>query len=97
MYGAMSMAHLFTDRFNEATSWAEMALREKPDGLFTLAISAAINSLAGRHKEAQQAVARLRSIYPSLRLSDVKDVFPITRSEDIAKWSEGLRLAGLPE
>jgi hypothetical protein len=74
-----------------------MALREKPEGLLTLAISAATNALAGRSEDAQQAVARLRLINPSLRLSNVKDVIPIVRPEDIAKWSEGLRLAGLPE
>jgi tetratricopeptide (TPR) repeat protein len=97
MYCAMSMAHLSTGRYAEARSWSEMGLREKPEGLLTLAISAATNALAGRSEDAQQAVARLRLINPSLRLSNVKDIIPIVRPEDIAKWSEGLQLAGMPE
>jgi hypothetical protein len=40
----------------------------------------------------------LRELYPDLRLSNLKDVVgPYRRAEDVAKYIEGLRLAGLPD
>jgi TolB-like protein/class 3 adenylate cyclase len=60
MYSAMAMANLFADRFTEAVSWAEMAVREKPDGLLPLTVSAASSSLIGRLQDAERTMARLR-------------------------------------
>jgi hypothetical protein len=42
-------------------------------------------------------MARLRQLDPALRVSNLKDVFPIRRPEDFAKCADGLRQAGLPE
>jgi hypothetical protein len=42
-------------------------------------------------------MARLRRIDPALRMSNLKDWFPIRRPEHFARWAEGLRSAGLPE
>ena len=42
-------------------------------------------------------MARLRQLDPDLRMSNVKDLFPIRRVEDLARWEEGMRKAGLPE
>ena len=39
---------------------------------------------------------RFRQIDP-VRVSHLKDWFPIRRPEDFAKWSDALRKAGLPE
>jgi hypothetical protein len=46
---------------------------------------------------AQKAMVRLREIDPSLRISNLREVISYLRSEDLAKWEEGLRKAGLPE
>jgi hypothetical protein len=48
-------------------------------------------------EEARQAMERLRQIDPALRISNLKDWFPIRRPEHFARWTEGLRKAGLPE
>jgi TolB-like protein/class 3 adenylate cyclase len=97
LHSAMAIANLLAARHTEAVSWAEMAVRERPDGFLPLAVSAASNSIAGRPQDAERAMARLRLLDPSLRLSNLKDVFPFERPQDFARWSEGLRLAGLPE
>jgi hypothetical protein len=47
--------------------------------------------------QSDEVEARLRLENPSLRVSNINDVVPIVRPEDIAKWSEGMRLAGLLE
>jgi hypothetical protein len=40
---------------------------------------------------------RLRELDPALRLSNLKDLLPYHRPEDLATFAEGLRKAGLPE
>jgi hypothetical protein len=43
-------------------------------------------------------VARLRQLNPALRVSTLKDVLgPYRRAEDLSRYEEGLRQAGLPE
>jgi hypothetical protein len=42
-------------------------------------------------------MARLRRIDPVLRVSNLKDLTPLRRPEDVAKYAEGMRWAGLPE
>jgi len=75
----------------------EAAAREKPNHLIATSVVAASGALAGRSPEAEKAMARLRQLEPALRLSNLRNLGPIRRPEDHARWSEGLRKAGLPE
>jgi TolB-like protein/Tfp pilus assembly protein PilF len=97
MYSCMAFAHFSAGRYVEALSWAERAVHEKPTFLLPLCVAAAVNALAGRRKEAERALLRLRQIDPTLCLSTLSELVPIRRQEVYAKWEEGLRLAGLPE
>jgi TolB-like protein/class 3 adenylate cyclase len=91
-------AHFFLDRFDEAASWAAMALQEIPDHQPALRIGAASNAMAGRLEQAQEAVARLRQLNPALRVSTLKNVLgPYRHAEYISRYEEGVRQAGLPE
>jgi hypothetical protein len=74
-----------------------MAVREQPNHFIAAGVAAASGALAGRSADAQKAMERLRQLDPALRLSNLKDLFPLRRSEDFARWAEGLRMAGLPE
>ena len=95
---AMAHAHLFAGRYDEAASWAAMALQNNPNFQPALRIDAASNALAGRLAQAKKSMARLRELHPALRLANVRDVLgPYRRAEDVAKYVEGLRRAGLPE
>jgi hypothetical protein len=69
----------------------------RPDFLLTLVPAAANNALAGRLNAAQRAIETLRSLNPSLRISNIDDLIPLRRPEDAARLAEGLRKAGLPE
>jgi len=94
----ISHAHFFLGHYDDAASWAAMALQDKPDLQPALRMDAASNAMAGRLEQAQKAVARLRQLNPSLRVSNLKDVLgPYRRAEDLARYEEGLRRAGLPE
>jgi adenylate cyclase len=91
-------AHFFLGRYDEATSWAAMALQDNPDLPPGLRIDAASNAMAGRPVQAHKAIDRLRQLNPALRVSNLKDVLgPYQHAEDLARYEEGLRLAGLPE
>jgi tetratricopeptide (TPR) repeat protein len=98
MQAATAHAHVFAGRYDLASSWAGMALRDRPDYLNALRISAASNALAGRLEQAQKALVRLRQLDPTRRVSNLRDSMgPYRRPEDVAKYEEGLRRAGLPE
>ena len=95
--GGVAFAHFLAGRYDEASLWAERALRMRPTFLPALRELAAAQALAGRLSEAREARARLRQLAPSLRVADVKDWIPFRRSEDLARLEDGLRKAGLPE
>jgi tetratricopeptide (TPR) repeat protein len=98
MQFAIAHAYFFAGRYDEAASWAAKALQARSDLQGALRIDAASNAFAGRLAQAGKSVARLLELYPTLRLSNVRDVLgPYRRSEDVAKYKEGLRRAGLPE
>jgi TolB-like protein/class 3 adenylate cyclase len=98
MRAGTAHAHFFLGRYDEAASWAAMALQDNPDNQAGLRIDAAGNAMAGRPEQAHKAVARLRQVNPVLRVSTLKDVLgPYRRAEDLSRYEEGLRQAGLPE
>jgi hypothetical protein len=75
-----------------------MALQDNSDHQAGLRVDAASNAMAGRPEQAHKAVARLRQLNPKLRVSSLKDVLgPYRRAEDLSRYEEGLRQAGLPE
>ncbi len=90
-------AYFFAGRYGEASSCARMTLQDLPDSHPALRMSAASNALRGCAEEARKACARLRQIDPALRVSNLKDVLGPYRPEDLARYEEGLRKAGLPE
>jgi tetratricopeptide (TPR) repeat protein len=97
METAMAFAHFFAGRHDEASSWADRAVRDAPDFVAATYISAASHALAGRLEVAQRAMARARQFDPARRISDLKDEIPLRRPQDYARLAEGLGKGGLPE
>jgi tetratricopeptide (TPR) repeat protein len=98
MQSGTAHAHFFLGCYDEAASWAAMALQDNPDHQPRLRIAAASNAMAGRLEQARKAVAQLRQLNPTLRVSNLKDVLgPYRHAQSIAQYEEGLRQAGLPE
>jgi hypothetical protein len=100
MQFATALAHFSAQCYDEASSWAERSLRERFYGP-TLTLFAASSALAGRLGEAHTAIARGLQGEPALlgtfRISDLKDRLPFRRPDDLARYEDGLRKAGLPE
>jgi hypothetical protein len=97
-YTPMGYAHLFTGHYDEAVFWARKATQEQPSLAAAFRAAAMACALSDRIVEAREAIIRLREIDPDLRLSNLARVTPpFRRPEDLARWTEGLRKAGLPE
>ena len=101
---AIAFAHFFAGRYNDASSWAEKALAASPPRLRekavyhpALLIAAASNALAGRLEKARNAIAQSRQISPTAHISNLKNQIPLRRADDLVRYAEGLRKAGLPD
>ena len=91
-------AHFFAGSCDEASLWAEKSLRERPSSINALHMAVASNALAGRLEQAQKALARLRQLDPTLAVSNLRErLGPYRRPDDLTRYEEGLRKAGLPE
>ena len=97
MQAAAAFAHFLAGRYDDASSWAQRALQARPSYPSAVRLVAASSALAGRSEEARQAVERLRQVDPTLRVSNLKDRLPLRRPDDLTRYQEGLRKAGLPE
>jgi hypothetical protein len=82
---------------DEAASWAAMAFQDNPDFQAGVRISAASNAMVGWPEGAHETVVRLQRLNSTLRVLNLKHVLgPYRRAEDLARYEEGLRKAGLP-
>jgi TolB-like protein len=97
MQAGTAFAHFIAGRYDEASSWAQKALWEQANYQTSLVVATASHGLTGRIVEGHQALAHLRDLNPTLRVSNIKDWAPFRRPEDRAKLEDGLRKAGLPE
>jgi tetratricopeptide (TPR) repeat protein len=95
--GAVAFAHFLAGRYDEASSWAERAFREQPDFLLPVVAAAASNALAGRLEEAHKAIEHLHKLHPTLRISNLAELTPFRKPQDLGRLEEALRKAGLPE
>jgi adenylate cyclase len=97
MNSGVAFAHVLAGRYDDGASHAEQALSDDPNSHQGLRMAAISNALAGRIERARKAVARLRQIDPALRISNLRNLTPLRRLEDVARVAEGMRKAGLPE
>jgi tetratricopeptide (TPR) repeat protein len=97
MQTAAAFGHFVAARYDQAFSVAETAVREQPNFLVGQCFVAACGALSGKLPEAEKAMARVRQLNPTLRISNLKEFLPFGRQEDFGPWADGLRRAGLPE
>jgi tetratricopeptide (TPR) repeat protein len=95
--GDVAYAHFLAGDYDMASLSAVKSLRDNPDHLLTLCVSAASNALTGRLAPARKSIARVCERNSDLRISNIEDLAPFRRAEDMARFVEGLRAAGLPE
>ena len=97
MQSAMAHAHFTAGDDSQAWSWAQKALHDRPDHFPALVAAAASAGYLGCQTEAEDAKVRLLKIIPGIDLSYLTALLPYQQHQDAARWSEGLRKAGLPK
>ncbi len=98
MQTTIAFAHFFIGAHDDASSWAAQALRGRPDFQPGLRIAAASSALTGKMKSARDAIAKLRALNPTLRLSNLRDRSATQRLPEFSeKYDDAMRKAGLPE
>jgi TolB-like protein/DNA-binding winged helix-turn-helix (wHTH) protein/Flp pilus assembly protein TadD len=91
-------AHLA--QWDAAIDWCNKAFAGNPDNWRALVNLAAANASTGHDKEAQEAVAKLRDLYPDLTVQTFASIHwtdDPTFNAQYKRILEGLRKAGLPE
>jgi len=94
---AMGSVHFLAGRYEQAISWATKALRQHHGYPLAMQTTVASYALAGRIEDAKQACALYLQLHPQTRLSGIRNHMLCVREEDVQKYANGLRLAGLPE
>ncbi len=92
-------ACFFLGRYDEAVSWAERELQGSPGAHAALRIGAASAACAGNMEAAQRLGRQLLSVDPAFRLSRFASDYlgPYQKPEFVTRYTEALRVAGLPE
>ncbi|MDE2063505.1 MAG: adenylate/guanylate cyclase domain-containing protein [Bradyrhizobium sp.] len=97
MQTATALAHFVAGHYSESILWAEKALRENPNFLPAIRIIAASAGNSDQPERARKAAKRMLEIDPAFSISRLADHVPLRRPDDLARYAEGLRRAGLPE
>jgi tetratricopeptide (TPR) repeat protein len=97
MHHVSAPAHFIGGHYREAASSAGKALLEQPNFLATIRLAVASHALCGQLDQAQAGIRRACELDPNLRVSNLKDRVGPFQPEDLTRYAEALRLAGLPE
>jgi adenylate cyclase len=93
----ISMSYLMLERFEEALTWGERAMREMPNyGSSHRVLICALAGL-GRTDEARAAAARLMEAFPTYSLSLQREINPWRDHAFAARYLDALRASGIPE
>lgn len=82
--------------YDDAAHWARLAVEERSDFPMGYRLLAASLGHMGNKKEAKAAVAEVLRLIPDLTISNLRGQIPY-REEDMERFLDGLRKAGLPE
>ena len=93
----MAFAHLCLGRYAEASNWAMKALACQSDFAPAMRVATAAHALAGNLVEARRVLGQLCRLDPTLTQSSYRSMSFFRRTEDIERFVEGCRLAGMPE
>ena len=95
METATASAHLRAGRYDEASLWAEKALRDQPNSADAVQVLAISCALGGDLERAQIAMQRLLQVAPGRRISNRSFGFIPPQRQAIIE--SALRKAGMPE
>ena len=95
MRAATGFGHFLNGRYDEATWWAQKACLAQPNFPVAWRLLGVSAALAGRRDQAQEAAARAMKLDPGFLTAKLANYVTLRRPEDVDRYEEGLRLAGL--
>jgi TolB-like protein/cytochrome c-type biogenesis protein CcmH/NrfG len=93
----MGMAYFQTSQYDDSIVWLKKALAQNPHSAVALRVLAACLANLGQKDRASEAIRELLKIEPHLTVSDLRARMLMAHEKLWTKFSEALRLAGLPE
>jgi TolB-like protein len=97
MLAMAGFANLFLGRFDTAERLANEAVQLSINHLPSLRVLTCSLAFQGKLDQSGSAARRVLSLDPTFRLPAVRELIPLRRPEDLSRYVEGLRLAGIPE
>ncbi len=94
---AMAFAHFIAGRDQEASDWAALAARVKPNWMPALRVAIAANAMLGRDAEARDGLQTYERLDPDVNIHKVCEHYPFRREQDKQRLIEALRRAGVRE
>jgi tetratricopeptide (TPR) repeat protein len=93
---ARAFTFFVAGRYEDALAATESVMRDRPNHIIPYLLAIVCAAHLGRRETLGPAVQRLEQIAPGYRIS--QPGFPqAMRPQDRLRWSEGLRIAGIPE
>ena len=96
-FNTLSLAAFVDGRYNAAAEWAEKTIEVNDDYAGGFRILAASYGQLGEAGKAATALERLLQLSPGMTLGGTKAQLPFKAEEDMARFLDGLRAAGLTE
>ncbi|HEY6983670.1 adenylate/guanylate cyclase domain-containing protein [Reyranella sp.] len=93
----LAFAHLCLGRYAEASKWATKALARQSNFLPAMRVATAAHALTGNMAEARRILGQMCRLDPSLTQSSYRNKTFFRRTEDIERFVEGFRRAGMAE
>lgn len=94
---AMAFAHFIAGRDQEASDWAVMAARIKPNWMPALRMAIAANAMLGRTAQARDGLQAYERVDPDVNILKICEHYPFQRQQDKERLIEALRRAGVRE
>ena len=96
----LAFAHLFEQRYEEAIEWADRTLHAQPRHLITMRLKLVCLAHLGRVDDVREWLKRVLALQPGLTIAAWKASWAATSvlsPELLARYTDGLRKAGVPE
>jgi len=96
-FGHLGVASFADERYEDACFWGRKAIQQNPNFPGGHRLVAASCGQLGRTQEAANELKELLLLMPEMAADDVRKQVPFKRSDDMERYIDGLRKAGLKE
>ena len=92
---SLGLSYAYTGQYDEAITWCEKAVSQKPNDLLARMMMAVVYSLSGRDEEARAEAAEILRILPKFSLKKFEKKLTYKKKTDRELFLGALRKAGL--